>query len=40
MPKAYRRQKFETSHVSYTDFRERLAAHMDQAFGTAARRFM
>jgi antitoxin YefM len=30
MPKINRRQKPETSHVSYTDFRERLAAFMDQ----------
>jgi antitoxin YefM len=30
MPKIKRRPKPETSHVSYTDFRERLAAFMDQ----------
>lgn len=30
MPRNNRRLKPETSHVSYTDFRERLAAFMDQ----------
>ncbi len=36
MPKVGRRQKFETSHVSYTDFRERLAAYMDQVCDSSA----
>jgi antitoxin YefM len=30
MPKIKRRPKPESNHVSYTDFRERLAAFMDQ----------
>jgi len=30
------RQKPETSHVSYTDFRERLAAYMDQVCDSRA----
>src|ERR1700733_7691911 len=36
MPKVGRRQKSETSHVSYTDFRERLAAYMDQVWDSRA----
>ena len=30
------RQKPETSHVTYTDFRERLAAYMDQVWDSRA----
>jgi antitoxin YefM len=34
MPKA--RKKPETTHVTYTDFRERLAAYMDQVWDNRA----
>ena len=36
MPKTRLRQKPETSHVTYTDFRERLAAYMDQVWDSRA----
>jgi antitoxin YefM len=36
MPKIDRRRKSEPSHVTYTDFRERLAAYMDQVCDSGA----
>jgi antitoxin YefM len=36
MPKTDRRRKSATNHVSYTDFRERLAAYMDQVWDSRA----
>ncbi len=36
MPKIDLRRKPETSHVTYTDFRERLAAYMDQVCDSRA----
>ena len=36
MPKIDRRRKSATNHVSYTDFRERLAAYMDQVSDSRA----
>jgi antitoxin YefM len=36
MAKIDLRQKPETSHVTYTDFRERLAAYMDQVWDSRA----
>ena len=36
MPKINRRLKPESSHVSYTDFREQLAAYMDQVWDSRA----
>ena len=36
MAKIGRRQKPEPSHVTYTDFRERLAAYMDQVWDSGA----
>jgi antitoxin YefM len=36
LPKTDVRRKSETSHVSYTDFRERLAAYMDQVSDSRA----
>ncbi len=36
MPKIHLRQKPETSHVTYTDFRARLAAYMDQVWNSRA----
>jgi len=36
MPKIHVRQKRETHHVTYTDFRERLAAYMDQVWDSRA----
>ncbi len=36
MAKIGRRRKPEPSHVAYTDFRERLAAYMDQVWDSGA----
>jgi antitoxin YefM len=36
MPKIDRRKKPEPRHVTYTDFRERLAAYMDQVWDSRA----
>jgi len=36
MPERGRRRKSQTSHVSYTDFRGRLAAYMDQVWDSHA----
>jgi antitoxin YefM len=36
MPKRGARRKSETTHVTYTDFRERLAAYMDQVWDSRA----
>ena len=36
MPKIDVRQKLVTRHVTYTDFRERLAAYMDQVWDSRA----
>ena len=36
MAKTDRRRKAATNHVSYTDFRERLAAYMDQVSDSRA----
>ena len=36
MAKIDRRRKSATNHVSYTDFRERLAAYMDQVWDSRA----
>jgi antitoxin YefM len=36
MPKIDRRRKSATNHVSYTDFRERLAAYMEQVSDSRA----
>lgn len=36
MPKTDRRKKPEPSHVTYTDFREWLAAYMDQVWDSRA----
>ncbi len=36
MPKTDARKKPETNHVTYTDFRERLAAYMDQVWDSRA----
>jgi antitoxin YefM len=36
MPKINRRRKPTPSHVTYTDFRERLAAYMDQVWDSHA----
>jgi antitoxin YefM len=36
MPKINQRKKPEPSHVTYTDFRERLAAYMDQVSDSRA----
>jgi antitoxin YefM len=36
MPKTVRRRKPAAHHVSYTDFRERLAAYMDQVWDSRA----
>jgi antitoxin YefM len=36
MPKADRRRKLEATHVSYSEFRERLAAYMDQVWDSRA----
>jgi antitoxin YefM len=36
MAKIDRRRKSATHHVSYTDFRERLAAYMDQVWDSRA----
>ena len=36
MPKSKAGRKPESSHVTYTDFRERLAAYMDQVWDSGA----
>ena len=36
MPKSDLQRKSKTNHVSYTDFRERLAAYMDQVWDSRA----
>ena len=36
MPKTKLRQRPATRHVTYTDFRERLAAYMDQVWASRA----
>lgn len=36
MPKTDLRRKSATNHVTYTDFRERLAAYMDQVWDSRA----
>ena len=36
MPKPSAQKKPETTHVTYTDFRERLAAYMDQVWDSRA----
>ncbi len=36
MPKTKARQKSRSDHVSYTDFRDRLAAYMDQVWDSRA----
>jgi len=36
MPKSDVQRKAKTNHVTYTDFRERLAAYMDQVWDSGA----